>query len=91
MKKPRKKELELTGRGKFYFLVYLAMMMNIISIGILKTLLILLILPIVLFFNFLNPYNPFKIFQKPTVAKPTERETKLVITIYERFAEIKEK
>lgn len=68
----------------FYFLVFLAVAMNIGSIGILKSLAILVILPVVLFFNFLNPYNPFRVFQKPAIAEPTERELKLALALYEK-------
>lgn len=78
-----------TSTISFYFLIFLAMSMNIMSIGILKTLAVLLILPIVLFFNFLNPYNPFKIFQKTAIAQPTDREIKLAIAAYRRYMEVK--
>ena len=71
----------------FYFLIFMLMMLNITEVGVFKTIGTLILLPGILFINMVNKYNPFKLFQKPAIAQPGEKEIRLAIAVYDKFME----
>lgn len=78
------------GSAYYSMIIFLAtligwLLLNIVEIGFIKFIVVIAITLILMVINLFNPYNPFLIFQRFTVARPTDREYLLAMETLKKF------
>lgn len=73
--------------GYFLFLLIVIcyLIINIFTIGLLKSFLIVLGTILLLFINLFNPFNPFLSMQKPTIEQPTDKDYLLALELVKEW------